>query len=110
MYVYRVKVTKDPAGTYLWGGDGAAEVVVGGGFYLIFRVDEFGEEIDVTREDQTAAGNPENIGHFKPGETYAVHLVAPSGKKIKGIKAVCSEKYVDTYVECAVVREEDGKK
>jgi hypothetical protein len=106
MYEYRVKVTKDPAGTYLWGSAGVKDVLMAN-FYLIFRVDEFGEEIEVTTVEKLNGGeNPHPLGVFKPGETFTVSLKS-SATSIKGVKAICTKQYVDTYVHCALVHENE---
>jgi hypothetical protein len=95
MISYNVKVVNKK--TYLWGSAGIASDFTQD-FFLFCRVDDFGEQISLAKEQKTNTGTPPTpVGSLDPGEAYIVSL-----NQISGVYAQTTTGNVDSVVHCTV--------
>jgi hypothetical protein len=95
MNSYNVKVRREK--TYLWGSAGIT-TDFGQEFFLLCRVDEFGERITLFTEEKTNASPPSPFGTLDPGEAYIFPL-----NKVSGVFAQTITGNVDSLVYCTVL-------
>jgi hypothetical protein len=99
MFNYRVKVVKKSvkSKTYLWGSESAG-VALEDNLYLTFRIDEFGEALQITREWLDGDTRKDKmLGEFQAGETFTVPL-----RDSTGFFAACVDEAHDSFVDCSV--------
>ncbi len=99
MFNYRVKVVKKSlkSKTYLWGSQ-TVGVAFKDNLYLTFRIDEFGEALQITREWLDGDIRKDRVlGEFEAGDTFTVPL-----RDSTGFYAVCVDEDHDSFVDCSV--------
>jgi hypothetical protein len=96
---YTVKVKKSRSKTYLWGGDGIT-TRLNSSLLFTFRVVDMGESIIFGIYKAGVGGTASEeveIGTLKENETFTIQL-----NDVTGIYAQCSDRDVDTKVECFI--------
>jgi hypothetical protein len=94
MFTYQARVSNEM--TYLWGGAGIQKDIAAP-FFLLCRVDEFGETIELVTESIANGRQPDQYGTLKPGETYIVAL-----DQVCGVLAKTTQGHVDSIIWCTV--------
>ncbi len=91
---FRVRVSKAKGDKALWGGAGIDNPLTGTDAYILVRVDERGEPIELFKQP-TRGSPPKLVAKLEPGETFLVAI-----DKAVAITARCAK---DTFVDCAFV-------
>lgn len=91
---FRVKVTHAKGIKALFGGAGVVAALTGSNAFLLVRVDDRGEPIELSKKPTT--GTPAAVvATLNPGETFLVSI-----DNAVSITATCAR---DTFVDCAFV-------
>ncbi len=91
---FRVKVSKAKGARALWGGAGVASALTSTNAFLLVRVDDRGERVELSKRSLPGAPTVV-VAVLEPGEVFLVSL-----DNAVSITATCS---LDTFVDCAFV-------
>jgi hypothetical protein len=91
---FRVRVSHAKGDKALWGGAGVAAAITGTNAYLLVRVDERGERLELLKQP-TPASPPTRVAILDPGESFLVSI-----DNAVSIIARCAD---DTFVDCAFI-------
>ena len=94
MYSYEVKIKRKRPRTALWGGEGITNPFSSTSLFLLIRVAEMGEEIEIFKQSYPA-GPHASLGKLIPGEVYTLPL--------ENVVSVTAASQFDVVVACTIL-------